>query len=477
MGPSSSNLLPRLVAVLERRLSPAQLADDVVRRRALLILGTAWIVMSSCALAVPVLALTTRAEGRAALIGGDLATLALLGVGHWLLRRGHTAAAGNCLAAALLGGTLYAVARTGSFASPFFIILALVPFLAGQMVGRVAGLAWTGVTLAAIVVMAVAAGMGAGPPEFHDPEGYAAAAAFYGFMTVAVIAALGHLAELARDAAVARAEAAATQLEQADLEVERARILAHQAVAADTAKSAFMATMSHELRTPLNAVIGYAEMLAEDADEQGLQAMHADLVKILGASQHLLGLIEDVLKIARVEAEKSDMRRERVDAGAVALEVVAALQPLARSRGDVLEVRGPAAPVYAQLDRGRLRQVLLNLVGNALKFTVRGRVTVHVRREAEDLAHHLVIEVEDTGIGIRRTDHDRIFEPFTQVDSSVRRRYEGSGLGLTLCKSLVEMMGGRIAVRSQVGRGSVFTVRLPAEPPARYEPVAQDVAC
>src|SRR5690606_1340479 len=113
----------------------------------------------------------------------------------------------------------------------------------------------------------------------------------------------------------------------------------------------------------------------------------------------------------------------------LAREVADALQPLARTRHNVLEVRPPPAPVHANLDRGRLRQVLINLVGNALKFTVRGRVTVHVRGETVDLAHFLVFEVEDTGIGIREGDTRRIFEPFTQVDSSPRRRYEGTGLG------------------------------------------------
>jgi signal transduction histidine kinase len=474
-GPSTRS--QRLLALLERGLPPALLADYEQRRQALLIAGTAWLLIAVCALSVPVIALTALGPGVAALLAGDLTTLALGVFGLALLRRGRLVAAGHWLAGIVFLGTLYAVAITGSFASPFWIILALVPFLAAQMAGRRAGLVWTLASLLAIGVLLAAVRLGAGLPRFHDVDGFAGSAAFFGAMTILAVHFLGHLADHAKDDAIARAEQVANQLEHADLEVERARILAHHAVAANAAKSAFMATMSHELRTPLNAVIGYAEMLVEDADNQGLAAMRDDLIKIVGASQHLLGLIDDVLDLSRVEAEKLDLRRERFAADEVVREVVDALQPLARTRNNVLETRLPAAPIFADLDRGRLRQVLINLVGNALKFTSRGRVTVHVRGEREDLAHYLVVAVEDTGIGIREADCERIFEPFTQVDSSVRRRYEGTGLGLALCKSLVEMMGGTIAVRSSFGQGSVFTVRLPAAPPGRYAPAVQDVAC
>src|SRR5690606_17904321 len=132
---------------------------------------------------------------------------------------------------------------------------------------------------------------------------------------------------------------------------------------------------------------------------------------------------------------------------------------------------------HGLVDRGRLRQVLINLVGNALKFTGGGRVVVHVRGEGEGEARWLVFAVEDTGIGIRDEDCRRIFEPFTQVDASPRRRYEGSGLGLALCRRMVVLMGGTFGVRSRHGHGSVFTVRLPDAPRATAAPAAPDAGC
>ncbi|WAS93596.1 sensor histidine kinase [Nannocystis punicea] len=468
----------RLIALLERGLPPSLLEDHEMRRRALLIEGTAWLVVLACALTVPVIAATTQGLGRVTSLAADLGTLALTLVGPWLLRRrGTSAAAGHWITGCVFAGVVYAVSTTGAFASPYWILLAVVPFLAAQMAGRSAGHLWSAICLLGIGSLFAADHFTDVLPQFHDPANYATTTAIYGAMTILAVHGLSHLADLAKDEAIARAEAASVQLEHADLEIERARILAQQAVAASSAKSAFMATMSHELRTPLNAVIGYAEMLVEDAEAEGLHDMRDDLVKIVGASQHLLGLIDDVLDLSRVEAAKLDLRRDRFAAEELAREVTEALQPLARTRGNQLEVRAPPASIVACLDRGRLRQILINLVGNALKFTARGRVTVHVRGETVDLAHFVVFAVEDTGIGIRDGDHRRIFEPFTQVDSSPRRRYEGTGLGLALCKNLVEMMGGTIGVRSQFGHGSVFTVRLPAEAPGRYEPAAPDVAC
>jgi signal transduction histidine kinase len=468
----------RLIALLERGLPSALLEDHERRRRALLIEGTAWLVVLACALTVPVIATTTAGLGRITSLAADLGTLALTLVGPWLLRRtGTPTAAGHWITGCVFAGIVYAVSTTGVFASPYWILLALVPFLATQMAGRAAGHLWGAICLVGVGLLFAADHFTDVLPQFHDPKSYASTTAIYGAMTILAVQGLGYLADLAKDEAIARAEDAAVQLEHADLEIERARILAQQAVAASSAKSAFMATMSHELRTPLNAVIGYAEMLVEDADAHDLPDMRDDLVKIVGASQHLLGLIDDVLDLSRVEAAKLDLRRERFAAEEVAREVVEALQPLARTRGNVLELRAPLAALVADLDRGRLRQVLINLVGNALKFTARGRVTVHVRGETVDLAQFVVFAVEDTGIGIRDGDHRRIFEPFTQVDSSPRRRYEGTGLGLALCKNLVEMMGGTIGVRSEFGRGSVFTVRLPAAAPARSAPAAPAAAC
>jgi signal transduction histidine kinase len=296
-------------------------------------------------------------------------------------------------------------------------------------------------------------------PRFTDPAAHTTTTTLYTAIAVLSVHVLSQLAEHARDDAIARAERAVVQLAHADREIEEARILAEQAVAASAAKSAFMATMSHELRTPLNAVIGYAELLVEDAESSGLVTMREDLAKIVGASHHLCGLIEDILDLSRVEADKLDLRREEFVAQDIVRDVVHVLEPLARRRGNTLHVSVPDPPICVCLDRGRVRQVLVNLVGNAIKFTSQGRVAVTLALAGEGGA--FVVTVEDTGIGISEVDLERIFDPFTQVDPSPRRRYEGSGLGLSLCKRLAEMMGGALQVRSQLGRGSTFTLRLP----------------
>src|SRR5690606_4271775 len=219
---------------------------------------------------------------------------------------------------------------------------------------------WTFVCLGGVVSLFAVVSVGDVLPQFHDPRSWAATTALYGLLALLAVHLLSHLADLAKDEAIGRAEDVAVQLEHADLEIERARILAQQAVAASTAKSAFMTTMSHELRTPLNAVIGYAELLAEDADERGLPAMRADLVKIVGAGQHLLGLINDVLDLSRVEADKLVLHHEHVIAEELVHEVTEALQPLARARKTALLVMSAAPGLHGLVDRGRLRQVLIN---------------------------------------------------------------------------------------------------------------------
>ncbi len=453
------------------------LAESALRRRALLIAGTVWTIVAACIASVGVIVLTTSGVGRIVSLAVDLATLLLALFALQQLRSGaQMATAGHMVTGIVFVSTAYAITTTGGFSSQYWILLAVIPFLAAQTAGRASTRPWSVACVLLIASLCALTGMGVALPQFADaPPLYGAA--FYGILTVLVVRFLSHLSDLAKEDAIARAEQFAEQLLRADQEVGDARILAEQAVAANSAKSAFMATMSHELRTPLNAVIGYAELLAEDAESHGLHSMRNDLVKIVGASQHLLRLIEDILDLSAVEAERLDLRRERFSAGALVREIVATLEPLARKRRNTLDVVLSDPNVAADLDRARVRQVLINLIGNAIKFTSHGKITVHVRSETEDLRRLLVFVVEDTGIGISEADQRQIFEPFTQVDSSPRRRYEGSGLGLSLCKRLIEMMDGTISVRSHPGEGSTFTVRLPAAPPASAARVPLDVAC
>ncbi len=456
-------LVLRVVALLERRLPPALLANSETRRRSLLIVGTCWMLIIACVFTIPVLLATTRGGMRIVASAVNLGTISLGFAALGMLRRRGPRAAGHTVATIAFVGILWAVTISGGLRSAYWVLLVCVPILAAQMAGRAAGHLWTVLSLGAVVLLWVLDQLGVELPRLTDPDADATTAALYTAMAVLAVHMLSYLGEVAKDDAIVRAEQVRAQLEWADQEVGEAQLLVQQAVAASAAKSAFMATMSHELRTPLNAVIGYAEMLVEDCESPDLEPMRDDLGRIVGASQHLLKLIEDILELSRNEAEKLDLQHERFAAQALVREVADVLAPLARQRGDQLELRGPEAPIVVDLDRGRVRQVLINLVGNAIKFTAGGRIIIEVRSEEEGGRRWLVLVVEDNGIGIDAADLARIFDPFTQVDSSPRRRYEGSGLGLSLSRRLAETMGGALTVRSMPGRGSAFTLRLPAE--------------
>ena len=457
------SLVLRVVALLERGLPAGLLADNETRRRSLLIVGTIWVIVIACVFTIPVLLGTTRGGARIVASVVNLGTISVALGALGLLRRRGPRAAGHTVTAIAFVGIMWVVAISGGLTSPYWVLLVAVPILAAQMAGRAAGHLWTLLSLSAVTLLWVLDRLGVELPRLTDPAAHTTTAALYTGMAVLAVHVLSYLAEVAKDDAITRAEQVRAQLELADHEVGQAQVLAQQAVAASAAKTAFMATMSHELRTPLNAVIGYAEMLVEDAEDHGYTPLRDDLGKIVGASQHLLKLIEDILELSRVEAEKQDLRCERFAAQELVREVIGVLAPLARRRGDQMELRAAEAPIVVYLDRGRVRQVLINLIGNAIKFTAGGRVSVEARGEEEAGRRWLVVVVADTGIGIEAADLARIFEPFTQVDSSPRRRYEGSGLGLSLSRRLVQTMGGALAVRSQPGRGSVFTLRLPAE--------------
>ncbi|HMQ35841.1 MAG TPA: histidine kinase N-terminal 7TM domain-containing protein, partial [Chloroflexaceae bacterium] len=243
-----------------------------------------------------------------------------------------------------------------------------------------------------------------------------------------------------------------------EAELQRARLAAEEA---SRAKSAFLATMSHELRTPLNAIIGYAEMVAEELEGAERGDLVPDLGRISGAGRRLLGLIDDVLDLATIEAGRMELARELVDPLPIVREVVATVEPLARERGNslALELAEPAGALWG--DPARLRQILHNLLVNAAKFTEGGAITLRVWREAGPPAS-VAFEVADTGIGMSDAQLGRLFEPFTQGDASATRRYDGTGLGLAISRRFCQLMGGTIEVESALGRGSRFTVRLPA---------------
>lgn len=233
------------------------------------------------------------------------------------------------------------------------------------------------------------------------------------------------------------------------------------AEAATQAKSEFLANMSHELRTPLNSIIGYSEILEEDAEDIGQIDFIPDLQKIQGSSKHLLGLINAVLDLSKVEAGRMDFLREKINITQLVQDVLGSIYPVANRKGNNLILNNTSDVDIVETDRSKLQQCLLNLLGNANKFTENGKIIFQVCSTSEKDQTWVHFIIKDTGIGITPEQLDKVFEPFTQADTSTTRLYGGSGLGLTLTKQFAELMGGTLKAQSQYGSGSVFTLSIP----------------
>jgi signal transduction histidine kinase/CheY-like chemotaxis protein len=257
-------------------------------------------------------------------------------------------------------------------------------------------------------------------------------------------------------------------LTRANAELERhqqeLQSLMEAAESANSAKSQFLANMSHELRTPMNAIIGYSEMLAEDAGERGLELFVRDLNRINTAGKQLLTLINDILDLSKIEAGRMDLYLETFDIGEMLADISTTIQPLIDKNANRLVVDLPPAVGSMHADLTKVRQILFNLLGNASKFTKSGTIAVGVRRTAADQGREwIVFEVGDSGIGLTPEQAAKVFDSFTQADASTTRKYGGTGLGLTITRKFCEMMGGEISVESEPGKGAIFTVRLPAQ--------------
>jgi PAS domain S-box-containing protein len=269
----------------------------------------------------------------------------------------------------------------------------------------------------------------------------------------------------------------------ASIALDNARLYseAHEAreaaEAANRSKSAFLANMSHELRTPLTAIIGYSEMLLEDAEELGHGDNNIrDLEKIREAGKHLLGLINDILDLSKIEADKMELHLETFDVASMIEDVAETIRLLANKNSNTLKVHCPDDFGTMHADLTKIRQTLFNLLSNACKFTEQGAIKLAVSRETVDGVAWFVFSVIDTGIGMTEEQLDKLFQPFSQAHALTERKYGGTGLGLAISRRFCHMMGGDIIVESEYGVGSTFTIRLPAQVADRQaepEPVVE----
>lgn len=265
-----------------------------------------------------------------------------------------------------------------------------------------------------------------------------------------------------RDLLDVRVRDRTAELQKTNSELESAR---DAALEANRAKSAFLAQMSHELRTPLNAIIGYGELLAEEVAETPARQFEPDLQKIIDSGRHLLGLINDVLDLSKVEAGKMELSIETFDVRSLIESAVGTVEPLVRKNGNRLQWSCSDEVRSLRADPSLVRQILLNLLSNSSKFTDHGEIRVTCSLQAVRDRPHVVFRVEDTGIGITAEQMPRLFQNFTQADVSLTRKYGGTGLGLAICRRFCELMEGDISVESEYQKGSVFTVRLPVAGP------------
>lgn len=262
-----------------------------------------------------------------------------------------------------------------------------------------------------------------------------------------------------RRALEAKALALAESNYQLDLAREAAEVARAHADSANQSKSQFLANMSHELRTPLNAIIGYSEMLQEEAEDLGVPDIKPDLQKINGAGKHLLGLINDILDLSKIEAGKMTVYLESFDVRSVLDEVAAMVQPLVRKNGNQLTLEIDPDVGEMRADVTKVRQTLFNLLSNASKFTEKGTITLRV----VEAGTNFVFDVIDDGIGMTPEQVGRLFRAFSQADASTTKKYGGTGLGLALSRKFCQIMGGDMTVTSEYGKGSTFTATIPVE--------------
>ncbi len=363
--------------------------------------------------------------------------------------------AGGLLALSLALGLPAVHSQVGHFPAPVIAFFACVPLLTTFFLGSRAGVASTLAISAAVIALAT----------LPSPT-LEAFATFRPTLTATFVLApvVVYLLAVVYETIRVRNE---TELKHLNAELATARAAAERA---DRRKTEYLLHMSHELRTPLNAMIGYSELLADELRDgtlsrSGVVALAADATKISDTGNYLLGLINGLLDIAKIEAGAVDLTIEEIDVGALLEGLRDTIAPLAAAQGNRLDITTAALPAIHS-DRQRVLQILLNLVGNACKFTTDG--TIAIRATLTDDAMRVRIEVADTGIGMTPEQLATIFDPFVQVDDSASRRRQGSGLGLAITRELIKALGGSVVAASVAGQGSTFTLEVPlAAPPPR----------
>ena len=236
------------------------------------------------------------------------------------------------------------------------------------------------------------------------------------------------------------------------------------------AKSQFLANMSHELRTPMNTIVGYTEMLEDEIKECDRVHLLQDVKSVHAAAKHLLGLIDGILDISKIEAGKMQLYAERFDLKAMIQHTIITIQPLIENKANALHLMFDEELGEIYSDLTKVRQILFNLLSNASKFTEQGIITLEVRRKTEKDSDWITVRVSDDGMGMTSEQQANLFQVFIQADASITRKYGGSGLGLAITKHFAQMLGGTINVESEFGKGSHFTVRIPAHLTIKEQP-------
>ena len=346
----------------------------------------------------------------------------------------------------------------GSIRTHEIVLYTTMPISAAWLLGYGAAMWTAGVGIATMLTFVCLEMLGAGPPRIVDPTPLGAWAVAVQAMLIGTIP-VGQVIKrltVTLDELQKYRQHLESLVDQRTAELVKAR---DEAESANRAKSIFLANMSHELRTPLNAILGFSSLLREHgASEQ----QRRDLEVINSSGEHLLRLIDDVLDLARIEAGRIQLEMAPVDVGKVAEDVVNMILPRAADKGLMVSLEALQSPLVVRTDPARLRQVLLNLLNNAVKFTEKGSVTLRTTATpaSQPGEIRLVFEVEDTGEGIKAGDHAVIFDAFEQ---GAAKRAEGAGLGLTISRQIVELMGGTIHVDSTPGHGSRFRMEIPVQ--------------